>query len=70
MTADTPLRIMSMTKLVVTVAALQLAEQRKLDLDAPVEEYCPEFAELGCWSGSRTGGRSCAPRRARSRSSS
>jgi methyl acetate hydrolase len=44
---DTPLRIMSMTKPVVTVAALQLAEQRKLDVDAPVEEYCPEFAEIG-----------------------
>lgn len=44
---DTPLRIMSMTKPVVTVAALHLAEQRKLDIDAPVEEYCPEFADLG-----------------------
>jgi methyl acetate hydrolase len=43
---DTPFRIMSMTKPVVTVAALQLAEQYKLDLDAPVEEYCPEFAEI------------------------
>lgn len=43
---DTPLRIMSMTKPVVTVAALHLAEQRKLDIDAPVEEYCPEFAAL------------------------
>jgi methyl acetate hydrolase len=45
--ADTPLRIMSMTKPVVTVAALQLSEQRKLDIDAPVEEYCPEFAAIG-----------------------
>ena len=36
-----------MTKPVVTVAALQLAEQRKLDIDAPVEEYCPEFASIG-----------------------
>jgi methyl acetate hydrolase len=43
---DTPFRIMSMTKPVVTVVALQLAEQYKLDLDAPVEEYCPEFAEI------------------------
>ena len=41
-----PFRIMSMTKLVVTVAALQLAEEGKLDLTAPVEEYCPAFAEL------------------------
>ncbi|MGH2895436.1 MAG: serine hydrolase domain-containing protein, partial [Solirubrobacteraceae bacterium] len=44
---DTPLRIMSMTKPVVTVAALALAEQRKLDIDAPVEEYTPEFAAIG-----------------------
>jgi CubicO group peptidase (beta-lactamase class C family) len=47
MDVDTPLRIMSMTKPVVTVAALALAEQRKVDIDAPVEEYCPEFAGLG-----------------------
>jgi CubicO group peptidase (beta-lactamase class C family) len=44
---DTPVRIMSMTKPVVTVAALALAEQRKMDIDAPVEEYCPEFAAVG-----------------------
>jgi len=44
--AHTPLRIMSMTKPVITVAALHLAEQRKLDIDAPVEEYCPEFAAI------------------------
>jgi methyl acetate hydrolase len=45
--ADTPLRLMSMTKPLVTVAALVLAEQHKVDIDAPVEEYCPEFAALG-----------------------
>jgi CubicO group peptidase (beta-lactamase class C family) len=44
--ADTHYRIMSMTKMVATVAALQLMEQGKLDLDAPVEEYCPEFAKV------------------------
>ncbi len=43
---DTRFRIMSMTKMVATVAALQLVEQSKLDLDAPVEEYCPEFARV------------------------
>ncbi len=42
----TRFRIMSMTKMVATVAALQLTEQSKLDLDAPVEEYCPEFAQV------------------------
>ncbi len=44
--ADTQFRIMSMTKIVATVAALQLMEQGKLDLDAPIEEYCPEFAQV------------------------
>ena len=44
--ADTHYRIMSMTKIVATVAALQLVEQGKLDLDAPVEQYCPEFAKV------------------------
>jgi CubicO group peptidase (beta-lactamase class C family) len=44
--ADTMVRIASMTKMVTTVSALQLVEQGKLDLDAPVETYRPEFAEL------------------------
>jgi methyl acetate hydrolase len=52
---DTPLRIMSMTKPLVTVAALHLAEQRKLDIDAPVEEYCPEFAAIGLLEGIEDG---------------
>ncbi|HUA71761.1 MAG TPA: serine hydrolase domain-containing protein [Solirubrobacteraceae bacterium] len=45
-TVDTHFRIMSMTKIVATTVALQLVEQGKLDLDAPVERYCPEFAEV------------------------
>jgi CubicO group peptidase (beta-lactamase class C family) len=44
-TVDTQYRIMSMTKMVTTVAALQLVEQGKINLDAPVDEYLPEFAE-------------------------
>jgi methyl acetate hydrolase len=44
--ADTHYRIMSMTKMVATVAALQQVERGLLDLDAPVEQYRPEFAEL------------------------
>ena len=35
-----------MTKMVATVAALQQNEQGNLDLDAPVADYCPEFADL------------------------
>jgi methyl acetate hydrolase len=45
-TADTTFRIASMTKMVATTAALQLVEQGKLDLDAPIETYRPEFAGL------------------------
>ena len=42
---DTVYRIMSMTKMVVTVAALQLMEQGKLNLNAPVADYYPDFAQ-------------------------
>jgi len=50
-TVDTLFRIMSMTKMPCTVAALQQMEQGKLDLDAPVTEYCPEFAEVQVMTG-------------------
>jgi len=45
-TPDTMLRIASMTKIVTTTAALQQVERGNLDLDAPVEEYLPEFGKL------------------------
>ncbi len=45
-TADTHFRIMSMTKMVATVAALQLVEKGSLDLDAPIDTYRPEFADV------------------------
>ncbi|MBI4941774.1 MAG: beta-lactamase family protein [Actinobacteria bacterium] len=45
-TAATQFRIMSMTKMVVTAAALQQVESGALDLDAPVEQYCPDFGDL------------------------
>ncbi len=41
MTRDTVFRIASMVKLITTVAALQLVEQRKLSLDAPVPDIEP-----------------------------
>jgi methyl acetate hydrolase len=46
LTVDTHFRIMSMTKMVATVAALQLMERGALDFDAPIENYCPEWADL------------------------
>jgi CubicO group peptidase (beta-lactamase class C family) len=45
-TVDTHFRIMSMTKMVATVAALQLIERGQLELDAPVAKYCPQWADL------------------------
>jgi methyl acetate hydrolase len=45
MTVDTHFRIMSMTKMVVTAVALQQSERGELDLEAPVEDYRPEFAD-------------------------
>lgn len=43
---STHFRIMSMTKIVATTAALQQRERGELDFDAPVENYVPEFANL------------------------
>ena len=43
---STQFRIMSMTKMVATTAALQQVERGDLDLDAPVESYRPEFAAV------------------------
>jgi methyl acetate hydrolase len=43
---DTIYRIASMTKLVTTVAALQLVEDGRLELDQPVAEAIPAFGEL------------------------
>ena len=42
-TVDTPLRIASMTKAVTSVAAMQLVEQGKLELDEPVSRWLPEL---------------------------
>jgi CubicO group peptidase (beta-lactamase class C family) len=41
---DTPLRIASMTKAVTSVAAMQLVEQGKLELDEPVARWLPELS--------------------------
>ena len=41
MTRDTVFRIASMVKLITSVAALRLVEQRKLELDAPVPDIDP-----------------------------
>jgi CubicO group peptidase (beta-lactamase class C family) len=43
---DTIMRIASMTKAITSVAALQLIEQDRLELEAPVATILPAFAEL------------------------
>ena len=43
MTADIPMPIGSTTKTFTAVAVLQLAEQGRIDLDAPVSTYLPWF---------------------------
>ena len=43
MKRDTIFRIYSMTKPITSVAIMQLVEQGKIELDAPVSKYLPEF---------------------------
>jgi CubicO group peptidase (beta-lactamase class C family) len=43
---STQFRIMSMTKMVCTAAALQQVERGELEMEAPVDTYCPEFADV------------------------
>jgi len=46
MTTDSIFRIASMTKPIVSVGAMMLAEEGKLDIGAPVSQYLPEFKDL------------------------
>ena len=42
-TADTVYRIASLSKPLSATAAMRLVEERRLDLDEPVQKYCPAF---------------------------
>jgi CubicO group peptidase (beta-lactamase class C family) len=44
---DTIVNFFSVSKALCTICALRLVEQGKLDLDAPVARYWPEFAQAG-----------------------
>ena len=46
MTTDSIFRIASMTKPIVSIGAMMLAEEGKLDVGAPVSQYLPEFKDL------------------------
>ena len=43
--ADTVYRTASIAKPMTATAVMQLAEQGQLDLDAPIQQYCPAFPE-------------------------
>ena len=51
MRPDALFRICSMTKPITAAAAMQLVEQGKLALDAPVSNYLPAFAEAKVYAG-------------------
>jgi serine beta-lactamase-like protein LACTB len=42
-TADTVYRIASISKSITALAAMKLVEAGRLDLDAPIQKYCPDF---------------------------
>jgi len=44
-TADTVYRIASISKSITATATMKLVEAGKLDLDAPIQKYCPDFPE-------------------------
>ncbi len=46
---ETIFRVFSMTKPIVSVTAMTLVEEGKLDVDAPVSKYLPEYANLVVW---------------------
>ena len=61
MTEDTIFDMASLTKVIVTTTAiLQLYEQHKLDLDAPVAKYLPDFASADLLSSFREAGGSAS----------
>lgn len=51
---ETIWRIFSMTKPLVTVVAMTLVEDGKLDIDAPVSKYLPEYKDLKVWQADGT----------------
>jgi serine beta-lactamase-like protein LACTB, mitochondrial len=44
-TADTVYRVASISKSITATAAMKLVEAGKLDLDAPIQKYCPDFPQ-------------------------
>jgi methyl acetate hydrolase len=57
MTVDTVGLIASMTKAITSVAAMQLVEQGKLDLDSPASKWAPELGKVQVLDGFDTAGK-------------
>src|SRR5579871_1353813 len=51
MDRDTLVQLFSMTKPITGVALMQLEEAGKLELDAPLSRYLPEFARMRVYAG-------------------
>ena len=63
MTLDSVFWIASMTKAITAAGAMQLVEQGKLSLDAPIGEVLPDLAAPQVLEGfDSTESRSCGPR--------
>ena len=68
MSADTVFSIASMTKLLTSIAALQLVERGRIKLDEPAARLDPELASPQVLDGfDARGRRNCVPRASRSR---
>src|SRR5690606_2392708 len=57
MARDTIVQIYSMTKPLTGVALMQLYEQGRLDLDAPLAQYLPEYAAVRVYAGTDVKGK-------------
>src|SRR6187455_2745112 len=51
---DTIFRIYSMSKAITSAAALMLVDEGKLELDAPISKYLPEFADAKVFDDDKT----------------
>ena len=65
MQLDSIFRIYSMSKAITSIAAMQLVEENKLGLDAPISRYMPEFASVRIYDESTGIARKRSPANAR-----
>jgi CubicO group peptidase (beta-lactamase class C family) len=61
MQGDTIVRIYSLTKIITSVAAINLIEEGKLGLSHPIKEYLPEFSDMRIFVGGNAKHRELVP---------